>query len=90
MEIIEWNPSSLEVTEFQVSELKRHGELLNARTARESDDAQDLDDQSAFNIQKNPDNTYTKGEIIGDVQEWREINKAECRENLAILTRRRL
>lgn len=26
---------------------------------------------------KNPDNTYTKGEIIGDVQEWREINKAE-------------
>ncbi len=26
---------------------------------------------------KNPDNTYTKGEIIGDVQEWREINKVE-------------
>jgi hypothetical protein len=50
MEIIEWKPSSLELTEFQVNELKRHGELLNARSSRETDDAQDLDDQSAFNI----------------------------------------
>lgn len=26
---------------------------------------------------KNADNSYTKGEIIGDVQEWREVNPTQ-------------
>ena len=69
MEIIEWVPSSLELTEFQVNELKRHGELLNARSLREPDDAQDLDNQSAFSIQKNSDDSYkvTAENCIGAV-----------------------
>ena len=69
MEIIEWTPSSLELTEFQVSELKRHGDLLNARNSLEPDDARDLDNQSAFSIQKNTDNSYrvTAENCIGAV-----------------------
>lgn len=69
MEIIEWTPSSLELTEFQVSELKRHGDLLNARNSLDPDDVRDLDNQSAFSIQKNTDNSYrvTAENCIGAV-----------------------
>ena len=69
MEITEWTPSSLDLTEFQVEELKKHGDLLNARTSRDPDDTQDIDNQSAFSIQKNPDNSYrvTAENCIGAV-----------------------
>ena len=69
MEITEWTPSPLKLTDFQANELKRHGDLLNARTSREPDDAQDLDDQSAFKIQKISETDYrvTAENCIGAV-----------------------
>jgi 5-methylcytosine-specific restriction endonuclease McrBC regulatory subunit McrC len=58
MEITEWESCSLELTEIQVAELRRHGELLNARNSHESDEIQESENQSAFNIQKLQDGSY--------------------------------